>query len=101
MKDITTIDFDKTGTLTYGKPEVVDIIDFTKDKDGFKILASLESYSSHILGKSIVEKYKKEGSDFYDVSEFEEIPGVGVKVKLMEKIITWVIQKKFLKLSRI
>ena len=82
MKDITTIVFDKTGTLTYGKPEVVDVIDFTKDKDGFKILASLERYSSHILGKSIVEKYKKEGSDFYDVSEFEEIPGVGVKGKI-------------------
>lgn len=82
MKDITTIVFDKTGTLTYGKPEVVDVIDFAKDKDGFKILASLERYSSHILGKSIVEKYKKEGSDFYDVSEFEEIPGVGVKGKI-------------------
>lgn len=82
MKDVTTIVFDKTGTLTYGKPEVVDVIDFTKDKDGFKILASLERYSSHILGKSIVEKYKKEGSDFYDVSEFEEIPGVGVKGKI-------------------
>ncbi len=86
MKDITTIVFDKTGTLTYGKPEVIDIIDFTKDKDGFKILASLERYSSHILGKSIVEKYKKEGSDFYDVSEFEEIPGVGVKGKIDGKI---------------
>jgi len=60
MKDVTTIVFDKTGTLTYGKTEVVDVIDFTKDKDGFKILASLERYSSHILGKSIVEKYKKE-----------------------------------------
>ncbi|NLI56288.1 cation-translocating P-type ATPase, partial [bacterium] len=82
MKDVTTIVFDKTGTLTYGKPEVVDVIDFTKDKDGFKILASLERYSSHILGKSIVEKYKKEGLDFYDVSEFEEIPGVGVKGKI-------------------
>ena len=82
MKDVTTIVFDKTGTLTYGKPEVVDVIDFTKDKDGFKILASLERYSSHILGKSIVEKYKKDSSDFYDVSEFEEIPGVGVKGKI-------------------
>ncbi|HQN48494.1 MAG TPA: cation-translocating P-type ATPase, partial [Caldisericia bacterium] len=82
MKDITTIVFDKTGTLTYGKPEVVDVIDFAKDKDGFKILASLERYSSHILGKSIVEKYKKDGLDFYDVSEFEEIPGVGVKGKI-------------------
>lgn len=82
MKDVTTIVFDKTGTLTYGKPEVVDVIDFTKDKDGFKILASLERYSSHILGKNIVEKYKKEGLDFYDVSEFEEIPGVGVKGKI-------------------
>lgn len=81
MKDVTTIVFDKTGTLTYGKPEVVDVIDFTKDEDGFKILASLERYSSHILGKSIVEKYKKDGLDFYDVSEFEEIPGVGVKGK--------------------
>ncbi len=82
MKDVTTIVFDKTGTLTYGKPEVVDVIDFTKDEDGFKILASLERYSSHILGKSIVEKYKKDGLDFYDVSEFEEIPGVGVKGKI-------------------
>lgn len=56
MKDVNTIVFDKTGTLTYGQPEVIDIIDFIPQKEGFKISASLENNSSHALGKSIVKK---------------------------------------------
>lgn len=85
MKDITTIVFDKTGTLTYGKPEVIDVIDLAQNGDGFKILASLENYSSHILGKSIVERFKKENSNFYEIEEYEEIPGIGVKGKINGK----------------
>lgn len=85
MKDVNTIVFDKTGTLTYGQPEVIDIIDFTPQKDGFKISASIENNSSHTIGKSIVKKYLENGKDFFIVSSFEEIPGVGVKGKIGDK----------------
>ncbi|MCX8094997.1 MAG: cation-translocating P-type ATPase [Caldisericia bacterium] len=82
MKDINTIIFDKTGTLTYGEPEVTDIFDFTSKKEGFKIAASLENNSSHTLGKSIVKKYFESETSFYNVENFEEIPGIGVKGKI-------------------
>lgn len=85
MKDVNTIVFDKTGTLTYGQPEVVDIIDFTPQKEGFKISASIENNSSHTIGKSIVKKYLEKEKDFFTVSYFEEIPGVGVKGKIGDK----------------
>jgi len=85
MKDVTIIVFDKTGTLTYGKPKVIDVIDLSETKEGYKILASLEKYSSHILGKSIVEWFVRENSTFYDVLDYEGIPGVGVKGKINGK----------------
>lgn len=85
MKDIDTIVFDKTGTLTYGELEVLDIYDFTPFKIGFKISASLENSSSHSIGKSIVKKYLEKEKEFFYVTDYEEIPGVGVKGKIDKK----------------
>lgn len=85
MKDVNTIVFDKTGTLTYGEPEVIDIIDFTPQKEGFKISASLERNSSHSIAKSIVQNFLEKNSEFFNVSNYKEIPGVGVKGKIGEK----------------
>lgn len=64
--------FDKTGTLTHG-----DFILVNKPEEEYlKIAASLESKSTHPLGKVIVDSYQKE---LYILDGFENIPGKGIK----------------------
>lgn len=86
MKDIDTIVFDKTGTITSGKFKISDFISFNKDdKEAFKILASLSKYSNHPLSKVIFEEYSKINNDLYEVKNFVEIPGIGIKGEIFNK----------------
>ncbi len=86
---LDTIIFDKTGTLTLGKPEVADVLlspDAVLDVDRLLILAgSLEKYSEHPLAKAIVFETKKRQLSlerFGTTSNFEALPGFGVKGKI-------------------
>lgn len=77
----TAVVFDKTGTLTKGKASVTDVIPlngYTKDELS-KIAVSLERKSSHPLGKAVVSEF--ESIDSYDITDFEEIAGRGIKGK--------------------
>lgn len=77
----TAVVFDKTGTLTKGKASVTDVIPlngYTKDELS-KIAVSLERKSSHPLGKAVVSEF--ETIDGYDITDFEEIAGRGIKGK--------------------
>lgn len=74
---ITAAVFDKTGTLTEGKPSVVGYD--ALDKDFEKIAFSIEKLSSHPIAKAICEKFSCEP---YEIVDFEEIPGVGVRGKI-------------------
>lgn len=58
-----TVAFDKTGTLTYGNPTVVDIRptgEFSED-ELFTLVASAETYSSHVLATAIVDDARERG----------------------------------------
>jgi Cu+-exporting ATPase len=79
MKDVNAIVFDKTGTLTEGRPAVTDIIDFTNDFSGFKMLCSLEKLSEHPIARAIVEKGSSGGVTFEYVNDFVATPGRGVQ----------------------
>ena len=72
INKVDTIVFDKTGTLTTGKMSIADGI---YNKDTLKVLKSLEKNSNHPLAKSIYNDEK----DVFEVQEFEEVPGLGVK----------------------
>lgn len=72
---IDTIVFDKTGTLTTGKMTIVDGV---YSKENLKLLKSLEKNSNHPLAKSICNDEK----DIFNVEEFKEEPGLGVKGKI-------------------
>ncbi len=72
INKVDTIIFDKTGTLTTGKMSIADGV---YNEVTLKILKSLEKNSSHPLAKSIYNNEK----DIFDVQEFEEVPGLGVK----------------------
>ena len=67
--------FDKTGTITSGSPSVTDVVSLIPGDTLFQHAASLEKFSEHPVGKSIVQAYEK---GFLDVSGFRVIPGKGV-----------------------
>lgn len=70
--------FDKTGTLTKGVPEVTDIVHFCDSEDELlTYAASLESKSSHPLSKAVMDK--AEGIDLFEVEDYVEVPGSGIK----------------------
>lgn len=80
---IKVIILDKTGTLTQGKPSVTDIINIKTNDEILKIAASLEQKSEHVLGKAIIEKAKEEKMELFEVSDFEAVPGKGIKGNLL------------------
>lgn len=88
LSKIKNIAFDKTGTLTYGKLSVVDYKSFDdnySDDDFLKILASVESYSEHPLGKAITSYYRKNNQNLLEVKDFTISPGKGIKATLEDK----------------
>lgn len=72
INKVDTIVFDKTGTLTTGKMSIADGV---YNEVTLKILKSLEKNSNHPLAKSIYNNEK----DVFEVQDFEEVPGLGVK----------------------
>lgn len=58
-----TVAFDKTGTLTHGDPTVVDVrpTDLFTEDELFALVASAETYSSHVLATAIVEDARARG----------------------------------------
>ena len=96
LKHVDTIVFDKTGTLTKGKLSIIDGEYTTED---IKILKSLEAKSNHPIAKGILEsKIEKLDSEqkntdktmiedsLYEVKEFIDIPGKGIKGSISGKI---------------
>ena len=80
--------FDKTGTITYGKPEVLNVINYHKSfgEDILTIAYSLELLSSHPFALAIVNKAKEEGCERLEVNNFETIEGVGISGEINGKI---------------
>ncbi len=81
---VNAVVFDKTGTLTKGKPEVVDIawLEGLNDTDKLSgILYALESKSEHPLAQAIVKYCNRLAVVPSDISDFENIPGKGIRGK--------------------
>ncbi len=81
FKDVDVIVLDKTGTITYGKPRVTEIHplnDYTLT-DVLTLAGSVEALSEHPLAKAIVKRAEEEGIEPAHVSNFEAMPGKGVK----------------------
>ena len=102
-KDVDTVVFDKTGTLTEGEMELTDVVAFDAiHTDGgepvtdggaqaledhpevgeetvLRVAASAESGSEHPLARAIVEGAEERGIDLSDPTEFENVPGHGIR----------------------
>lgn len=72
---------DKTGTITSGEPEVTDIFaaQGVSEKELIRIACSLEAKSEHPLAKAVLRKTSEAGPDIEEVSDFEALPGNGLK----------------------
>jgi Cu+-exporting ATPase len=76
-----TVIFDKTGTLTKGQPAVTDIVP-VGDHSEVEILryaGSVEKGSEHPLAQAVVNAAQKMNIHLTDPSDFEALPGLGVK----------------------
>src|SRR6266705_1189063 len=71
--------FDKSGTLTIGHPAVARVraLNGLPPADVLRLAAAVEQYSSHHLGRAIVEHGRHQGP-LADLGEFREAPGRGV-----------------------
>ena len=86
---VNMVVFDKTGTITNGTPVVTDVVtaDSTDADDLIRLAASLEVASEHPLGEAIVAKAKEQGASFDEVTNFEAIPGFGIKGHVGETLV--------------
>jgi P-type Cu2+ transporter len=80
-RNLTAIVFDKTGTLTRGEFGVVDIVtsDEIDDQEALGLAAAVEQDSEHTIAQGIVRSAKERGVAVRAASNFQAIPGVGVR----------------------
>ncbi|WP_045519393.1 heavy metal translocating P-type ATPase [Neobacillus niacini] len=76
---INTIILDKTGTITKGEPILTDVITDLDETDFLSIVGSAEKQSEHPLAEAIVQGIKEKNIDIQDSTDFESIPGFGIK----------------------
>ena len=78
---VTSVVLDKTGTITEGKPQVTDVFAFSGigEKNLLSAAVSLEAMSEHPIGAAFAEMAEKEGVDAFPVTDFEALPGRGIK----------------------
>jgi len=83
---LTTALFDKTGTLTKGHPSVTDVVPVgaISEAEILRLAASAEKGSEHPLGQAIVQAASARGV-MEDPSDFEAIPGQGVRAAIGER----------------
>lgn len=91
IHNIQTVVFDKTGTLTEGKPVVTDTVlskqATVTEESLLRMAASAEKGSEHPLGEAIVKEAEEKGIAAKDASDFEAIPGQGLKAVVEGKTI--------------
>ena len=92
INTINTVVFDKTGTLTVGKPKISVIYTEKEhtgngfDEDELLFYAgSAEMGSEHPIGRAIIEEANQRAIDLETPSEFNAIPGKGIKTTINQK----------------
>ncbi len=69
--------FDKTGTVTKGDFSLQETI--ADEPAHLRLIASLERYSEHPLGRAILHQAGKEGLDLVDAEDLRVIKGEGIR----------------------
>ncbi|WP_245624245.1 heavy metal translocating P-type ATPase [Belnapia moabensis] len=83
---VRTVAFDKTGTLTEGRPRVTDVLALTgSERTMLGFAATVESGSSHPLGRAILERAAADGIPLRPAKDFRAIPGKAVEAVVTGK----------------
>ena len=80
---------DKTGTVTTGEPNVVKIFGTRNVPEKFllSMAAGLELRSEHPLARAILQRAEKDHLSYATVTDFEAVPGKGLRGKVAGKVI--------------
>ncbi|MBS2132170.1 copper-translocating P-type ATPase (plasmid) [Burkholderia thailandensis] len=87
LRKVDTLVTDKTGTLTEGHPRLQDVVALNSHDEAtvLQLAASLERGSEHPLATAIVKGAQAKNAKLIDVSDFEAIPGKGVKGRIDQR----------------
>ena len=77
---IDTIVFDKTGTLTYGILKISEIKNYSniKDEELLQLVGSIESKSTHPIGRAFTSYLEENKIKGLEVKEFGNVSGYGI-----------------------
>lgn len=72
--------FDKTGTLTYGKLKISIMKNYSNmtDNELLQLVGSIETKTTHPIGKAFIDYMEDHGLPKLEVKEFENITGYGI-----------------------
>ena len=81
MGQVDAVAFDKTGTLTSGDLAVTDIepLGDASERDVLRQAGALEQGSEHPIADAVLDRVKAAGLTVPDLTEFEALPGRGVR----------------------
>ena len=84
---VNTIVFDKTGTLTYGTLKIAEIKNYSNMSDTklLQFVGTIESKSTHPIGKAFTDYLKDNKLETLQVKEFENVSGFGIIGKIDEQ----------------
>ena len=84
---VNTIVFDKTGTLTYGTLKIEEIKNYSNmtDKELLQLVGSMESKSTHPIGKAFTDYLNDNKLETLQVEEFENVTGLGIIGKIQNQ----------------
>ncbi len=82
---VNTVILDKTGTITNGAPVLTDVLTDHDETEFLSLVGSAEKQSEHPLAQAIVEGIKEKSIELKEVTDFENIPGYGIKANVAGK----------------
>ncbi len=84
---VDTIVFDKTGTLTYGKLKIAEVKNYSnlKDEELLQLVGSIESKSTHPIGKAFTDYMEEKKLQVLEVQTFENVAGYGIVGKINDE----------------
>jgi Zn2+/Cd2+-exporting ATPase len=84
LAKVNTVAFDKTGTLTTGRPQLTSVLPLgaLAEEDLLRLAASVEKFSEHPLGRTIVQAAAARGITAPDPEAFTVLPSLGVRARV-------------------
>ena len=89
LAKVDTVVFDKTGTLTHGQFAVEAVHpDLVDEHQLLHLAAHVEHFSTHPIGAALRDAFPDEATDGCQVTDVEEIAGLGVRARVGEKMVS-------------